>query len=123
MSVLTDASLALSFVAANFGIAMAAKMPMMTTTISNSMRVKPLRLVMRASEYVETGIVLGAAVISLVRKVKLAQQRWCHRYPIREPRCWSALRTYLDRSVLESRNRGLITERRRAHRAWSSAGY
>ena len=33
-SVRTAASLALSLVAANFGIAMAAKMPMMTTTIS-----------------------------------------------------------------------------------------
>src|SRR3954462_13519362 len=35
---------AFDFVLANFGIAIAAKMPMMTTTISSSMSVKPLRL-------------------------------------------------------------------------------
>src|SRR4051812_28771081 len=34
---------AFSFVFANFGIAIAAKMPMMTTTIRSSMSVKPLR--------------------------------------------------------------------------------
>ena len=34
---------ALLFVFANFGIAIAAKMPMITTTMSNSIRVKPLR--------------------------------------------------------------------------------
>src|SRR3954470_9132373 len=34
---------AFDFVLANFGIAIAAKMPMMTTTISSSMSVKPLR--------------------------------------------------------------------------------
>src|SRR2546423_15347008 len=34
---------ALLFVFANFGIAIAAKMPMITTTMSNSMRVKPFR--------------------------------------------------------------------------------
>src|SRR5882757_5940444 len=33
------------FVLANFGIAIAARMPMITTTISSSMSVKPLRLV------------------------------------------------------------------------------
>src|ERR1043166_6890367 len=38
-SVFTDASLALSFVAANFGMAMAARMPMITTTISSSIKV------------------------------------------------------------------------------------
>jgi hypothetical protein len=32
------------FVFANFGIAIAARMPMMTTTIRSSMRVKPLRV-------------------------------------------------------------------------------
>ena len=37
------ASTAFSFVFANFGIAIAARMPMMTTTISSSIRVKPLR--------------------------------------------------------------------------------
>src|SRR5436305_5921651 len=36
---------ALLFVLANFGIAIAAKMPMITTTIRSSIRVKPLRSV------------------------------------------------------------------------------
>src|SRR5712692_10334619 len=36
---------AFSFVLANLGIAMAAKMPMITTTISSSIRVKPLRFI------------------------------------------------------------------------------
>src|SRR5438552_17033915 len=36
---------ALAFVLANLGIAMAAKMPMITTTISSSMNVKPLRFI------------------------------------------------------------------------------
>ena len=35
---------AFSFVSENFGIAIAAKMPMMTTTIRSSIRVKPLRV-------------------------------------------------------------------------------
>src|SRR5216117_1708486 len=39
-----EARYAFSFVLANFGIAIAAKMPMMTTTISSSMSVKPFRL-------------------------------------------------------------------------------
>src|SRR5207245_8469560 len=38
-----EAMYAFPFVLANFGIAMAAKMPMITTTISSSMSVKPLR--------------------------------------------------------------------------------
>src|SRR5262245_60730103 len=38
-----DAKYAFCFVLANFGIAIAAKMPMITTTISSSMSVKPLR--------------------------------------------------------------------------------
>src|SRR6185437_13723082 len=38
------ATYALSLVLANFGIAMAARMPMMTTTISSSMSVNPFRL-------------------------------------------------------------------------------
>src|SRR6266702_4016198 len=38
------ATYALSFVLANFGIAIAARMPMMTTTIRSSMRVKPFLL-------------------------------------------------------------------------------
>src|SRR5213594_3619449 len=36
---------AFSLVLANFGIAMAARMPMITTTISSSIRVKPLRFI------------------------------------------------------------------------------
>src|SRR5580765_6088476 len=40
-----EAMYAFSFVLANFGIAMAAKMPIMTTTISSSIRVKPLRFI------------------------------------------------------------------------------
>src|SRR5918995_1818292 len=43
-SVFMLAIFALSFVFANFGIAIAAKMPMITTTINSSIRVKPLRL-------------------------------------------------------------------------------
>src|SRR5213595_3593119 len=38
-----EARYAFSFVLANFGIAIAARMPMITTTISSSMSVKPLR--------------------------------------------------------------------------------
>src|SRR5436190_22654104 len=38
-----EARYAFSFVLANFGIAIAAKMPMITTTMSNSISVKPLR--------------------------------------------------------------------------------
>src|SRR3989442_8795250 len=41
-----EAMYAFAFVLANFGIAMAAKMPMMTTTISSSMSVKPLRFML-----------------------------------------------------------------------------
>src|SRR5881397_4403137 len=37
---------AFSFVLANFGIAMAARMPMITTTINSSMSVKPLRFIL-----------------------------------------------------------------------------
>src|SRR3989442_5773069 len=40
-----DARYAFSFVFANFGIAIAAKMPMMTTTIRSSINVKPLRFI------------------------------------------------------------------------------
>src|SRR5204862_8275836 len=38
-----EARYAFSFVFANFGIAIAAKMPMITTTIRSSIKVKPLR--------------------------------------------------------------------------------
>src|SRR5690349_1411101 len=40
-----EAMYALPFVFANFGIAMAAKMPMITTTIRSSISVKPLRFI------------------------------------------------------------------------------
>jgi len=40
-----EARYAFSFVFANFGIAIAAKMPMITTTISSSISVKPLRFI------------------------------------------------------------------------------
>src|SRR6266705_654643 len=41
-----EAMYAFSFVFANFGIAIAARMPMMTTTISSSISVKPLRFIL-----------------------------------------------------------------------------
>src|SRR5437899_13095539 len=40
-----DARYAFSFVLANFGIAIAASIPMITTTISSSISVKPLRFI------------------------------------------------------------------------------
>src|SRR5258708_17631492 len=40
-----EAMYAFAFVLANFGIAMAAKMPIITTTMSSSMSVKPLRFI------------------------------------------------------------------------------
>src|SRR5207248_5975172 len=40
-----DARYAFSFVFANFGIAIAAKMPMITTTINSSISVKPFRFI------------------------------------------------------------------------------
>src|SRR3989442_8934103 len=40
-----EAMYAFSLVFANFGIAMAARMPMITTTIRSSMSVKPLRFI------------------------------------------------------------------------------
>src|SRR5882762_2298422 len=44
-----EARYAFSFVFANFGIAIAAKMPMITTTIRSSMSVKPLRFIWTTS--------------------------------------------------------------------------
>src|SRR5213594_405968 len=41
-----EAMYAFALVLANFGIAMAAKIPMITTTISSSMSVKPLRFIL-----------------------------------------------------------------------------
>ena len=43
-SVFSDAAFALPFVFWNFGIAIAARIPMITTTISSSIRVNPRRL-------------------------------------------------------------------------------
>src|SRR5881394_906564 len=51
-----EARYAFSFVFANFGIAIAAKMPMITTTIKSSMSVKPLRFIWRPPYgYSDTG--------------------------------------------------------------------
>src|SRR3989449_1853485 len=44
-----EAMYAFSLVFANFGIAMAARMPMITTTIRSSMSVKPLRFISETS--------------------------------------------------------------------------
>jgi hypothetical protein len=43
-SVFIEARILLAFVLANFGMAIAARMPMITTTINSSMRVKPFLL-------------------------------------------------------------------------------
>src|SRR5881409_1838592 len=50
-----EARYAFSFVLANFGIAIAAKMPMITTTISSSMSVKPLRFILDYPRLVNGG--------------------------------------------------------------------
>src|SRR6188508_1635079 len=50
-----DARYAFSFVFANFGIAIAARMPMITTTIRSSMRVKPFLFCMTCCS-VERGL-------------------------------------------------------------------
>src|SRR5450432_349877 len=46
----SEARYAFSLVLANFGIAIAARMPMITTTMSSSIKVKPLRTVRRMIE-------------------------------------------------------------------------
>src|SRR2546422_6307248 len=48
-----EARYAFSFVLANFGIAIAAKMPMITTTIRSSISVKPLRFILTTSPCME----------------------------------------------------------------------
>src|ERR1700741_4674086 len=53
------ATYALSLVFANFGIAIAARMPMMTTTIRSSMRVKPFLLLIYGSPEAWIGRTLG----------------------------------------------------------------
>src|SRR3954469_928028 len=49
------ATYALSLVFANFGIAIAARMPMMTTTIRSSIRVKPFLLLIASPEALVRG--------------------------------------------------------------------
>lgn len=63
-SVLSDAAFALPFVFANFGIAIAARIPMITTTISSSMRVKPRRGVLRRLTH-------AACAVSIVTEITL----------------------------------------------------
>src|ERR1700741_1722195 len=53
------ATYALSLVFANFGIAIAARMPIMTTTIRSSMRVKPFLLLIYGSPEAWIGRTLG----------------------------------------------------------------
>src|SRR5258708_955371 len=50
-----EARYAFSFVFANFGIAIAAKMPMITTTIKSSISVKPLRFIYSSLEVIRYG--------------------------------------------------------------------
>src|SRR6476660_4448692 len=50
-----EARYAFSFVLANFGIAIAARMPMITTTIRSSISVKPLRRLLFMSGSVKEG--------------------------------------------------------------------
>src|SRR5207244_10595291 len=57
-----DARYAFSFVFANFGIAIAAKMPMMTTTIRSSIKVKPLRFICYNLPHANWYTVRGAAL-------------------------------------------------------------
>src|SRR5947199_212696 len=58
---------AFSFVLANFGIAIAARMPMITTTISSSMSVKPLRFIVISQMWSELPVPARSAIESLVR--------------------------------------------------------
>src|SRR5437867_9262028 len=54
-----EARYAFSFVFANFGIAIAARMPMITTTINSSIRVKPLRFIYSSSLEKQWNCLLG----------------------------------------------------------------
>src|SRR6267143_6099774 len=56
-----EARYAFSFVLANFGIAIAAKMPMITTTIRSSINVKPLRFIWYNLPHANWYTVRGAA--------------------------------------------------------------
>ena len=62
-----DAMYAFSFVLANFGIAIAARMPMMTTTIRSSISVKPFLLDIRiaVSSWIRFVRVAGAPAARL----------------------------------------------------------
>src|SRR5688500_4065937 len=67
---------ALPFVFANFGIAIAARMPMMTTTISSSISVKPLRFIILLLGGMETtqpalaGLLQGNAETAIRKRPK-----------------------------------------------------
>src|SRR5204863_8397528 len=63
-----EARYAFSFVLANFGIAMAAKIPMITTTIRSSMRVKPLRLDRKSTRLNSSHVEISYAVFCLINK-------------------------------------------------------
>src|SRR5439155_5524436 len=54
-----EARYAFSFVLANFGIAMAAKIPMITTTIRSSIRVKPLRFIRQPPRRVKSRTIIN----------------------------------------------------------------
>src|SRR5437762_9672104 len=58
---------AFDFVFANFGIAMAARMPMITTTIRSSIRVKPLRTLRRMIGQVRVSLAGGTTVDRSIR--------------------------------------------------------
>ena len=61
-----DATIAFCLVLANFGIAMAARMPMMTTTINSSMRVKPSRRVLFSRATVRAPSIKANGVLFLL---------------------------------------------------------
>src|SRR4051812_11953971 len=74
-----EARYAFSFVFANFGIAIAARMPMITTTIRSSIRVKPLRVVlrMRVSLRMPEGVnVLGVALHDSRSRERQRADQW-----------------------------------------------
>src|SRR5262249_41570108 len=69
-----DARYAFCFVLANFGMAIAAKMPMITTTISSSIRVKPLRFMTTFLLRRWTGVICGPGRV-------FPAGRWATRMP------------------------------------------
>src|SRR5688572_11668221 len=72
------ATYAFSFVFANFGIAIAARMPMITTTIRSSISVKPFRL-LRIVSFLR----YESARAYVHRARPLIKQGWCHVRPLR----------------------------------------